>query len=313
MRLLLLLSITLLLFSSCRKKKKIAEASVEMQNFIFELSDYAKSLKSDFYIIPQNGLELLYVEADRSNPLNEEMLDKVDGWGVEELYYLDGEKVDAPEDETPLKELHGKTILVSEYIKFSGNEQDAIDQNTNNGWLCYPRWNNNYDYEHVQSIPVNENDKDLKGLKDGENFLYLISDSQFEKKEDYLNALMETNFDILLIDLFFQGEALSYDDVQQLKIKANGALRKVLAYQNIGAAETYRYYWQSNWELGNPSWIKKEYEGYSDEFYVEFWNPEWKKRMYGNYDAYLDKIINAGFDGVYLDNIEAYYFLYKKK
>ena len=42
------------------------------------------------------------------------------------------------------------------------------------------------------------------------------------------------------------------------------------------------------------------------------WNdrPTWQKMMFGNDDSYIKKIINAGFDGVFLDNVEAYYALY---
>ncbi|MFD0779257.1 endo alpha-1,4 polygalactosaminidase [Flavobacterium myungsuense] len=100
--------------------------------------------------------------------------------------------------------------------------------------------------------------------------------------------------------------------MNQLKTKANGAKRLVIAYMNIGAAENWRYYWNGNWILNDPVWIKKNYAGYENEFYIQFWNPEWQTIIYGNDKSYLKKIIDAGFDGVYLDNVEAYYFLYNK-
>jgi cysteinyl-tRNA synthetase, unknown class len=81
---------------------------------------------------------------------------------------------------------------------------------------------------------------------------------------------------------------------------------------NIGAAENWRYYWNSNWRLNNPIWLKKKYVGYEDEFYVQFWHDNWKKIIYRNSESYLKKILDAGFDGVFLDNVEAYYFLYNK-
>jgi cysteinyl-tRNA synthetase len=48
----------------------------------------------------------------------------------------------------------------------------------------------------------------------------------------------------------------------------------------------------------NPEW--------KGNFPVEYWRPEWKRILYGSPTAYLDKIVDAGFDGVYLDLIEAY-------
>ena len=39
---------------------------------------------------------------------------------------------------------------------------------------------------------------------------------------------------------------------------------------------------------------------------MAYWQPEWKDIIYGNDDSYLKKILDAGFDGVYLDIIDAY-------
>lgn len=58
--------------------------------------------------------------------------------------------------------------------------------------------------------------------------------------------------------------------------------------------------------------VKENYPGYPDEIYVVYWNQEWKDILFGDGNAYLDRIIAAGFDGAYLDNVEAYYFLYHK-
>ena len=81
------------------------------------------------------------------------------------------------------------------------------------------------------------------------------------------------------------------------------------AYINIGAAEKFRYYWKSKWRIGFPSWLKKNYEGYEDEFWVKFWKKSWQKIIFEDNDSYVQKIVEAGFDGAYLDNVECYYFL----
>jgi cysteinyl-tRNA synthetase len=41
---------------------------------------------------------------------------------------------------------------------------------------------------------------------------------------------------------------------------------------------------------------------------VKYWNKNWKKLSYGNKNSYTQKIINAGFDGVYLDIIDAFWY-----
>lgn len=141
-------------------------------------------------------------------------------------------------------------------------------------------------------------------------FLYIINSERFSNKQDFIKAIASTNFDVVLIDLFFENNIFTTSDINQLKFKANGAKRLVIAYINIGAAETYRYYWKSNWKLHHPSWIKKKYSGYDDEYWVKFWHKDWQKIIFGNDNSYIKKIIDAGFDGAYLDNVEAYYFLY---
>ena len=86
----------------------------------------------------------------------------------------------------------------------------------------------------------------------------------------------------------------------------------LIAYVNVGAAENWRYYWQDKWKLHRPAWLKKEYDGYDDEIWVKFWDKDWKNIIYGNDDSYMKKIIDVGFDGAYLDNVEAYYYLYNE-
>ncbi len=147
-------------------------------------------------------------------------------------------------------------------------------------------------------------------MNDAKNFLYLIGDAGFQTKQDLINAISVANFDVILIALFFNEIAFTSSEIQQLKNKANGGKRLVISYINIGAAENYRYYWKDNWKLHRPNWLKKPYEGYEDEIWVKFWKKDWQEIIYGNDNSYIKKIIDAGFDGAYLDNVEAYYFLY---
>ena len=37
-----------------------------------------------------------------------------------------------------------------------------------------------------------------------------------------------------------------------------------------------------------------------------YWTKSWRDILFGSKDSYLDKILNAGFDGVYLDVVDAY-------
>ncbi len=88
--------------------------------------------------------------------------------------------------------------------------------------------------------------------------------------------------------------------------KKNGGSRLVVAYLSIGEAESYRYYWQNNWKIGEPNWIKAENPDWEENYKIEYWNKDWQNVIFGNQNSYIYKILNSGFDGVYLDIIDAF-------
>ncbi len=99
--------------------------------------------------------------------------------------------------------------------------------------------------------------------------------------------------------------------VAQMKKSHPGRL--VLAYIDIGEAEDYRSYWKSSWrkpkggKRGHPSFIvADDPDGWSGNYPVNFWDRRWKKLMITGSNNALQNAIDAGFDGVYLDWVEAY-------
>jgi cysteinyl-tRNA synthetase len=114
------------------------------------------------------------------------------------------------------------------------------------------------------------------------------------------------------MDLFFtDGTAYTTSEIEQLKNKANGGKRLVISYMSIGEAENYRYYWQSGWNANKPAWLDAENPDWAGNFKVKYWNTDWQNIIYGNENSYLKKILNAGFDGVYLDIIDAFEYYEK--
>jgi cysteinyl-tRNA synthetase len=99
-------------------------------------------------------------------------------------------------------------------------------------------------------------------------------------------------------------------------VKASGKV--ALAYLSIGEAESYRFYWDKTWTTKTgkltanaPAWLAKQDPDWHGNFKVRYWMPEWQQIIFGNDTAsaaksYLDRIIDAGFDGVYLDIIDAF-------
>jgi cysteinyl-tRNA synthetase len=295
---------------ACSKEKRSDKASGKMQEFVMGISEYARSFDADFIIIPQNGIELAFNYLDQNDGLNASYMGAINGFGVEELFY-DG--VYAPDQErlSMLEELKAtKKIMVAEFVSNDGDVKDALNKNYAEGFICFPRISTNYDYLLIPDSTPHSNSHNITSLDEAQNYLYLISSDGYLTRQDMITAIAATDYDLVLIDLFFDGTAFTSPEIAQLKTKSNGAARLVIAYMNIGSAEKFRYYWKSNWGLHHPLWIKRKYEGYDDEFWVKFWKESWKEIIYGNDDSYTKKIIDAGFDGAYLDNVEAYYFLY---
>jgi cysteinyl-tRNA synthetase len=306
----ILILLVLVSFLSCSKEKRSNKAAEKMQEFVVNISNYAKQFNSNFIIIPQNGIELCYNNIEKTEGLNSQFMNAINGIGVEELFYNGSYSVDNYRLEILQELKSSKKILVSEYVSNNNNAADAISKNTNEGFLCFVRENQNYNYLQIPDNITNENSNNITDLSLAQNYLYLISSDNYNSKQEMINAISTTNFDVIIIDLFFNNSEFTSDEINKLKTKANGAKRLVISYINVGAAENYRYYWKNDWKLHKPNWLKKKYDGYDDEIWVKFWDKDWQNVIYGNNNSYMKKIIDANFDGAYLDNVEAYYFLY---
>lgn len=80
----------------------------------------------------------------------------------------------------------------------------------------------------------------------------------------------------------------------------------VIAYLSIGEAEDYRFYWEESRAGGKPAWLESENPDWPGNFKVRYWDPDWQRLVFGAPGSYLDRILAAGFDGAYLDIIDAY-------
>lgn len=100
--------------------------------------------------------------------------------------------------------------------------------------------------------------------------------------------------------------------VQTLRKDPQGKNRILLAYIDIGQAEDYRDYWKSNWiaptgdRTGSPNFlITPDPDGWSGNYPAAYWQPAWKKIWLGS-NGIVAQIARFGFDGIYLDWVEAY-------
>lgn len=118
-----------------------------------------------------------------------------------------------------------------------------------------------------------------------------------------LKQLSASPFDLLVIDSSADGSAAHAFTAQQIAaLRRTNPQRRVIAYLSIGQAESYRGYWQRGWRPGSPDWLGAQDSAWPGNYWVRYWRPAWQALIY----RYLDAIIAAGFDGVYLDRVDAY-------
>lgn len=300
----------ILILFSCSKERKSNRAGAKMQDFVIEISNYSKAQNENFAIIPQNGEELMFKFLDDGEGFDENFINAIDGYGIEELFYNGSFLPDNYRLDLLLQAKTKKPILVSDYTESQTDYDSSIIFNSDAGFVPFPRTSINYDYKIIPQTVFHENSNNIKKVSEAKNYLYLISNENFATKQSFLDSIKTTNFDLIIIDAFFGNDLFTETEIESLKTKANGGKRMVISYISVGSAEKYRYYWQSDWKLKSPNWLYKAYAGYEDEIWVKFWKKDWEEIIYGNDNSYMKKIINAGFDGAYLDNVEAFYFLY---
>jgi cysteinyl-tRNA synthetase len=93
----------------------------------------------------------------------------------------------------------------------------------------------------------------------------------------------------------------------------SGKRRIVIAYIDIGEAESWRYYWKRSWKKptksrrGQPDFLViPDPDGWEDNYPVAYWDPRWKAIIASGEDSMLDRILDDGYDGIYLDWVEAF-------
>ncbi len=112
-----------------------------------------------------------------------------------------------------------------------------------------------------------------------------------------------TTFDLIVMDYSADGTPERAFSRQQISAIENSG-KIVLAYLSIGEAEDYRFYWQSEWQTHSPAWLGPENPNWPGNYKVRFWNPDWQKIIF----SYVDTLLDRGFNGLYCDIIDAYYY-----
>lgn len=114
-----------------------------------------------------------------------------------------------------------------------------------------------------------------------------------------IDAIGDSLFDLAVVDYSADGsddEAFSSEDVATMKGSGNSE-KLIIAYMSIGEAEDYRYYFDAD-----ATYVDEENPDWPGNYKVRYWEEEWQEVI----ESYVDRLIEAGFDGTYLDIIDAY-------
>ena len=288
----------------------------EMRIFVQEMSRYAKARRQDFIVVPQNGIDLITTSGSSNGALETSYLNALDGIAQESLFY-GANGIDQP---TPVAERdrlnsfldrardsRNTPILITDFAISEPNIDDAYRLIEDAGYVGFVA-----DQEALGTIPTyppdipNLNRNDIEVLARAGNFLHLTDPQLYASRQDLVDAVADTDYDLVILDFFFNGEEYTREQIQQLRFKSNGGTRLLLAYMSVGQAESDRFYWENFWLTNPPSWLREEVVGTPGNYNVRYWLQPWQDIIYGSNDAYLDRIINADFDGVYLDHVDEY-------
>jgi len=285
-----------------------------MREFVQTISNYAKTENPAFIIIPQNGHELVTLTGEADDPIQYTYIEAIDGAGQEDLFYgyrADDRKTNEEDTEylsvyLDIYEENGVEVLVTDYCITPEKVDDSYEKNAARSYISFAAPDR--ELNTIPSYPelANESEADIRSLSEVKNFLYLINPEKYQTSEALADAIAASNYDLVILDLFYEDQLFNANQIEKMHWKANGGRRLLIAYMSIGEAEDYRYYWKEDWNSQPPEWLDEENSRWKGNYKVAYWDPDWQAIILGSQDAYLDMIINSGFDGVYLDIIEAF-------
>ena len=308
-----------LFFIGCKEDTPFTPVVIDyrqnMRDLVIDIYEYARIYDSNFIIIPQNGQELITDNGEVDGILQTDYLNVIDATGREDMFYgyfNDNQETSVFDrqylvDLCQLFEQNNIEVLTIDYCFDQSKVDSSYLLNNENEFISFAA--NNRELNNIPDYPIkpyNENSDNITKISQAKNFLYLINSESYTLKDDFIEAVLATNYDIIIMDLFHDEEIYTYQEIELLKIKQNGGRRLLICYMSVGEAEDYRYYWKESWNTIKPLWLEPENPDWEGNYKVRYWETDWQSIIFGNSDSYLKRIIDVGFDGVYLDIIDGF-------
>ncbi len=294
----------------------------EMRSFVQNISTFARRYNRNFAVFTQNGMDLLVKEDPDNDTISvpsRSYIRSIDGVLQEGLFYgypTIGKPTEKERKEGLLKlaaiaKSNRIKVLVMDFAKSVKTIDAAIRASAAKGFIPYVAFARGLDLNALPRYPrrpFKEAAGSVVSAREIRNFLYLRDSLPFGRQDQFALKMHDTNFDMIVVDVFHGRTPLSKQAVATLRFKKAGGRRLVFAIADIGTAATYNFYWKPHWREGSPLWIKSPYPGNPDRYFVQYWNPAWQQVIVGDTNSYIYGIIAQGFDGVILDGVEAFRF-----
>ncbi len=144
------------------------------------------------------------------------------------------------------------------------------------------------------------------------SFAYVLqADRLAANRETAVQKLASCDRDLVVLDVAFDADG-DWTPAEIETIRRGKSGRRVVAYVSIGEAEDYRSYWYKSWDADKdgkpdaaaPKFLHTENPDWKGNYRVRYWQPEWQQLML----PAVDKVVAHGFDGIYLDIVDAFEF-----
>ena len=154
-------------------------------------------------------------------------------------------------------------------------------------------------------VQADERTRRHERLSKVSHWFYLLD---FDGNSPVMGRIAKSAYDMVVVEPIFTERENAGFNVSGMVRRLKGKIgqRLVLAYIDIGEAEAWRTYWKPGWRIGNPGWIvADDPDGWDGNYPVAYWNEGWRRIWLGK-GGYIEALVRAGFDGIYLDWVEAY-------
>lgn len=300
----------------------------EMRDNLLMLIDYARKHNPNFQILSHEGQELLYksrweYELEGYNRVREK---KEGAYDPVFLFNKDLGNLEPAPGTPEYRYLNAvNAVVLNNYYCGNGKEEDvtinhslghisiehcadeqeldkAVVRSLLDQKAVYLFTDRSQAFQDLSSQPlINDSARNIENAKEAKNVAFLLDDRNYETREALVNAVTQSNFDIIVVNpLFHNREPYSPSDIRRMQFKKNGARRLLIASLNVSETSPRDYFWKHRWQKGNPGWLVRESFVTPDAFITRYWSEEWRRIL----SRHFKDIVTSGYDGAFFTGIE---------